>query len=110
QFEDRFSRIISQVHWTSALVKGLPSCHLTPSRSFIVSTLLSALHDHAVARSGLIDSGRAISSCWSYMTRLLNTGMKGVTALMVPSSRSDALGGASARGMRSVPPAFCATA
>ena len=29
-YEVRFSMIMSQVHWTSALVKGLPSCHLTP--------------------------------------------------------------------------------
>ena len=36
----------SQVHLTSAAVKGLPSCHLTPWRSGKVSSLPSSLHSH----------------------------------------------------------------
>jgi len=43
---------MSQVHFTSALVKGLPSCHVTPSRSLKVSLVPSSLHAHSVARSG----------------------------------------------------------
>ena len=43
---------MSQVHFTSALVKGLPSCHFTPSRSLKVSLVPSSLHAHSVARSG----------------------------------------------------------
>src|SRR6516225_3333317 len=47
--------IRSQVHFTSALVNGLPSCHLTPSRRRKASSVLSSSHDHSVARSGTID-------------------------------------------------------
>src|SRR5262249_36596225 len=45
----------SQVHLTSLAVKGLPSCHLTPSRNGKVSSVPSSLHDQPVARSGTID-------------------------------------------------------
>src|SRR5207248_11630358 len=51
-------RIRTQVHLTSAAVKGLPSCQLTPCRSLKVSAVISALHDHLVARSGSIGSIR----------------------------------------------------
>src|SRR5258708_27593375 len=43
---------MSHVHFTSFDVNGTPSCHLTPSRRVMVSAVLSAFHDHAVARSG----------------------------------------------------------
>ena len=36
-------------------VNGLPSCHLTPSRSRNVSWALSSSHDHSLARSGTMD-------------------------------------------------------
>ena len=75
-----------------------------------ISTLLSVLHDHSVARSGLIVSGRAISCCWSYITRLLNTAIKGCMAVIDDSSCNDALLGFSRSGKRSVPPCFCARA
>src|SRR5215831_8776474 len=48
---------MSQVHLTSALVNGLPSCHFTPSRSLKVRAVPSALHAHSVARSGTMWSG-----------------------------------------------------
>src|SRR5205809_8032908 len=47
---------MSNVHFTSAAVNGLPSCHFTPSCSLNVSFVLSALHDQLVARSGTIVS------------------------------------------------------
>src|SRR5262249_52007501 len=46
----------SKVHFTSAEVNGLPSCHFTPSRSLKVSLVLSSFHDQLVASSGTIDS------------------------------------------------------
>src|ERR1700731_4257669 len=42
----------SQVHCTSLAVKGLPSCHFTPSRSLKVSRVSSSLHDQLVASCG----------------------------------------------------------
>ncbi len=62
---------MSQVHFTSALVKGLPSCHFTPSRSLKVSCLPSSLHFHSVARSGMMLSGLFCLVLGSNITRLL---------------------------------------
>src|ERR1700737_2383691 len=63
----------SQVHWTSLAVNGLPSCQATPSRSGKVSSVPSSLQDQPVARSGTIDCKLFCGTCWSNMTRLLNT-------------------------------------
>src|SRR5271165_2629024 len=52
----------SQVHLTSLLVNGLPSCHLTPWRSGRVSSVPSSLHDQLVARSGTIDCRLLVES------------------------------------------------
>src|SRR5712671_2964627 len=60
---------MSQVHFTSALVNGLPSCHFTPSRSLKVSLVPSALHDQLVASSGWIVSTLFCALCWSKITR-----------------------------------------
>ena len=62
---------MSQVHFTSALVKGLPSCHFTPSRSLKVSLVPSSLHAHSVASSGTIWSGAFCLDFGSKTTRLL---------------------------------------
>src|SRR5215471_10349526 len=58
-------RSMFQVHLTSLAVNGLPSCHLTPSRSLKVSCVLSAFHAQLVASSGTIVSGLFCSLCWS---------------------------------------------
>ena len=42
----------SKVHFTSAAVNGLPSCHVTPSRSAKVSFLPSSLQVHLVGEVG----------------------------------------------------------
>src|SRR5260370_18916185 len=75
-----------QVHFTSALVKGLPSCHLTPSRSLKVSSVLSAFHAHSVASSGTMWSGAFCFDVGSKTTRLLYTAMNGMTVEIVASS------------------------
>ena len=46
----------SNVHFTSAAVNGLPSCHFTPERSLKVSFVLSSLSDQLSASSGTIVS------------------------------------------------------
>src|SRR5262249_61437839 len=61
----------SQVHLTSCAVNGLPSCHLTPRRSGMVSSVPSSFQLHPVARSGTIDSGLVCATCWSKRTRCL---------------------------------------
>src|SRR3546814_1287748 len=58
----------SQVHFTSAAVKGSPSCHLTPSRSLQVSFVRSSFHAQLSARSGRIVSRLLRRSSWSYTT------------------------------------------
>src|SRR5215831_6015961 len=75
----------SQVHLTSLAVKGLPSCHLTPWRRRKVSAVLSSSHDHSVARSGTIEFRLVWGTCWSYMTRLLNTPIIGPWAALPQS-------------------------
>ena len=62
---------MSQVHFTSALVKGLPSCHFTPLRSLKVRSLPSLPQAHSVARSGTILSGAFCLLAGSKTTRLL---------------------------------------
>src|SRR6478752_5175023 len=56
---------MSQVHFTSALVNGLPSCHFTPSRSLKVSAVPSAFQVQLVARSGTIDASLFCATFWS---------------------------------------------
>src|SRR5262249_35851972 len=85
----------SQVHLTSALVNGLPSCHLTPSRSLKVSWVLSAFHVQLSASSGTMPSGLLIFLAGSKNTRLLYTAMKGWLTEIVASSWIEALGGLS---------------
>src|SRR5215469_18472404 len=85
----------SQVHLTSAAVKGLPSCHLTPCRKRKVSCFPSSLVAQSVARSGRIVARLFCATCWSYMTRLLNTPIIGIAVEFVPSSRIDMLAGLS---------------
>src|ERR1700730_701645 len=68
----------SKVHLTSAAVKGLPSCHLTPCRNLKVSVFLSPLQAQLSARSGTIESRLFCATSCLYMTRLLNTGMNGM--------------------------------
>src|ERR1700732_5087781 len=53
----------SQVHLTSAAVKGLPSCHLTPRRNGKVSWVPSSLHDQPVARSGTTELRLFCATC-----------------------------------------------
>ena len=98
----------SQVHFTSALVNGLPSCHFTPWRSLKVSLVLSSFHAQLSARSGTMWSGLLTFSLGSNSTRLLNTAMNGWLTEIVDSSWIEALGGLSRWEIRSVPPCFCA--
>ena len=101
---------MSKVHFTSALVNGLPSCHLTPSRNWNVSVRSSSLSAQDVARSGTTLSSRFSRLSGSNTTRLLNTAMNGMTVEIVASSRIEALGGLSRWVTRSVPPCFWAGA
>ena len=98
----------SQVHFTSALENGLPSCHFTPSRSLKVSLVLSSFHDQLSARSGTIWSGLLTFSLGSKSTRLLNTAMNGWFTEIVASSWIEALGGLSRWEILRVPPCFWA--
>jgi hypothetical protein len=100
----------SQVHLTSAAVKGLPSCHLTPSRNGKVSSVPSSLHDQPVARSGTIDCMSFCLACWSNMTRLLTNPMVARAGTASASSCIDRLGGESRACTRKIPPCFCASA
>src|SRR5262249_17764649 len=83
----------SKVQTTSRAVKGLPSCHFTFWCSWKVSSVPSAFHAHDLARSGTMVLRLFCGTFWSYMTRLLNTGMKGIVVEAVASSRIEALGG-----------------
>src|SRR5205823_13711532 len=85
----------SQVHSTSLAVNGRPSCHLTPRRSGIVSSVTSSFQLHPVARSGTIDCGLFCATCWSNITRLLNTPITGRLTASVDSSSIDMLAGLS---------------
>src|ERR1700735_1639300 len=73
----------SHVHFTSAEVNGLPSCHFTPSRSWNVNVRSSSLYFHDVARSGTIASSRFCLLSGSNTTKLLNTGVNGVSTVVV---------------------------
>src|ERR1700712_3898184 len=101
---------ISNVHFTSALVKGLPSCHLTPPRNWNVRVRPSSVNVHDVARSGTTLSIRFCGLSGSNTTRLLNTAMNGISVEIVASSSTEALGGLSRCVMRTVPPCFWADA
>ena len=97
---------MSQVHFTSAEVNGLPSWNRTFSRRAKVRAVPSALHVQDVASSGTTVSMLFCGLCWSYMTRLLNTDMKGMTVDAVTSSCREGLGGLSICGKSRVPPYF----
>src|SRR4051794_26387432 len=101
---------MSQVHLTSAAVKGLPSCHVTPARSLKISDLPSSVVLQLSARSGTIDERLFCGTCWSNMTRLLKTPIIGPSTAIVDSSWIDMLAGLVISGMRNVPPCFCADA
>src|SRR5260221_349646 len=100
----------SQVHFTSAAVKGLPSCQLTPLRRAKVSFLPSSLHVHFSARSGTMPSRLFCRLCGSNITRLLSTPIIGITTEIVPSSWIDMLAGLSRWVTRRIPPGFWAQA
>jgi hypothetical protein len=100
----------SQVHLTSLAVKGWPSCHLTPRRSGIVSSLPSSFQLHPVPRSGTIDCGLFCATSWSNMTRLLKTPIIGRLTASVDSSSIDMLAGLSKWPACRKPPCFCAVA
>src|SRR5580692_2095157 len=100
----------SKVHATSLAVNGLPSCQVTPSRSGKVSSVPSSLHDQPVARSGSTDWRLFCGTCWSNMTRLLNTPIIGHSAKTVASSWIDMLAGLSGEYIFKIPPDFCANA
>src|SRR5215471_9944061 len=100
----------SMVHFTSAALNGLPSCHLMPWRRVKVRVLPSSLHVHFSARSGTMSSRLFCFLAGSNMTRLLKTPIIGSTTEMVPSSWIDMLEGLSRWVMRRMPPCFCAEA
>src|SRR5437016_210279 len=100
----------SQVHLTSLAVNGLPSCHLMPGRSLKVSSLPSSLHDQLEARSGTIEFRLFCGTCWSNITRLLNTPIIGPSVAIVDSSWIDMLAGLVPIGTRRTPPDFSAEA
>jgi hypothetical protein len=54
-----FFRISSNVYFTSAEVKGVPSCHFTPSRSLKVTLRPSSDTVQDVARAGIGSSLRS---------------------------------------------------
>src|SRR5690349_16266948 len=67
---------MSKVHFTSAEVNGLPSCHFTPSRNWNIKDFLSSLHFQLVASSGVRLSTLFCALCWSNTTRLLKIGIE----------------------------------
>src|SRR5450759_5438984 len=77
---------MSKVHLTSLEVNGLPSCHLTPSRSLKLSFVCSAFQDQLVARSGTMESRLFCATSCLYTTKLLNTPMNGILVEKVASS------------------------
>ena len=83
------------MHWTSFAVNSCPSCQRTPSRRRKVSSVPSSFHDQPAARSGTIDCSEFCGTCWSKMTRLLNTAIIGATVEIVTSSSVDMLAGLS---------------
>src|SRR6516225_7756630 len=99
---------MSQVHWTSLAVKGLPSCQDTPRRNVNVSSVPSSFHDQSVARSGTIDVRLFCRTCWSNITRLLNTPIIGRSEMIVASSWIDMLAGLSGLYIFRMPPCFWA--
>src|SRR6202022_541250 len=105
-----FPSIRSQVHLTSAAVKGLPSCQLTPRRSWKLSSVKSAFQDHLVASSDVIVSSRFCGTSCLKRTRLLKTAIIGFWAELSASSWIDMLAGLSYWKTRSTPPRFCADA
>jgi hypothetical protein len=58
-----FFHISIAVKATSALVKGLPSCQVTPWRSVTVSRVLSVFQRHSVASSGVRSAVSLRSPC-----------------------------------------------
>src|SRR6516225_5666866 len=98
------------VHLTSAAVNGFPSCHLTPCRSGKVSSVPSSFHAQPVARSGTIERKLFCGTCWSNMTRLLNTPDIGRLTACVDSSSGDMLAGLSKCPSLKMPPGFWANA
>src|SRR4029077_20664152 len=109
-FSGAVPAIRSQVHLTSRAVNGLPSCHLMPGRSLKVSSLPSSLCDQLEARSGTIEFRLFCGTCWSNMTRLLNTPIIGPSVAIVDSSWIDMLAGLVPNGTRKTPPDFSAWA
>src|ERR1700761_6218870 len=101
---------MSKVQTTSLAVKGLPSCHVTPSCSLNVRSRPSALQLHDLARSGTMSSGLFCGLLWSKITRLFMTAMNGTTVELVASSWIEALGGLSRWYILRMPPGFCAKA
>src|SRR5882762_1502243 len=101
---------VSQVHFTSRAVNGLPSCHLTPWRKGNVSCVPSSLHDQPVARSGTTEPMLFCATCWSKMTRLLNTPIIGMPTAIVDSSWIDIDAGLVKLGICRMPPGFWANA
>src|SRR5215471_2042879 len=100
----------SMVHLTSAAVKGLPSCHLTPWRNGKVSSVPSSFHDQLVARSGTIERRLFCGTSCLNMTRLLKMPDIGRLTACVDSSSIDMLAGLSKWPRCRIPPAFWATA
>jgi hypothetical protein len=100
----------SQVHFTSAAVNGLPSCHLTSLRRWKVRRVPSSSQAQSVASSGRIAARLFTGTCWSNSTRLLNTAMTGRSANTVASSWIDMLAGLSMVCSRRMPPCFWACA
>src|SRR5438067_7743827 len=110
QLLGRFAGDQVPVHLTSAAVNGLPSCHLTPSRSLKVSSFPSSLHDQLEARSETIELRVFCGTCWSNITRLLNTPIIGPSTTIVDSSWIDTLAMLVPSGILRTPPDFCAKA
>src|SRR5215469_10352133 len=82
-----FSVDRSQVHLTSAAVNGLPSCHLTPSRSLKVSTVLSSVHVQLVPSSGTIVAILFCATCWSSNTTVIGSADGETSTTGVDSAR-----------------------
>src|SRR5215469_8909911 len=89
----------SQVHLTSLAVNGLPSCHLTPSRSGNVRSVPSSFHDQPVARSGTI--AVVDNADWAAVDNILL--MKNVTPQMYTPEEFQRIRNHQANGMGGLP-------
>jgi len=89
----RGPRRMDTVHWTSLALKGLPSCHFTPSCRRNVSSVLSSFHDQPAARSGTIDCKTGLRYILLVYDEVIEDTHHRASAASVASSWIDMLAG-----------------